>query len=98
MLGDLLLRGSWAAQGPSVPGTLGGTGTSVGYYGEPGVRLPVPLWHKWLSTLLPVWGGVGPMWWHWVTWCGFPAVPGDAVSVFPPPPPPLLPVAPRLPW
>ena len=23
--------------GPSVPGTLGGTGTSVGYYGEPGV-------------------------------------------------------------
>ena len=28
----MLLRGS-----PSVPGTLGGTGTSVGYYGEPGV-------------------------------------------------------------
>ena len=31
------LRGSWTAQGPSVLGTLGGTGTSVSYYGEPGV-------------------------------------------------------------
>ena len=31
------------------------------------------------------------MWWHWVTWCGCPAVPGDAVGVFPL-------VAPRLPW
>ena len=35
-------------------------------------------------------GGVGPMWWHWVTWCGCPAIPGDAVGVFPL-------VAPRLP-
>ena len=37
VLGEILLRGSWTAQGPSVPGTLGGTGISVGYYGEPGV-------------------------------------------------------------
>ena len=37
MLGEVFLRGSWTAQGPSVPGTLGGTGTSDGYYGEPGV-------------------------------------------------------------
>ena len=72
-------------------------GTSVGYYGEPGVLRDhggsgcVPLWHWWLSSLLPVWGGVGPMWWHWVTWCGCPAVPGDAVGVFPL-------IAPRLPW
>ena len=33
----VLLRDSWTAQGPIVPGTLGGTGTSVGYCGEPGV-------------------------------------------------------------
>ena len=37
VLGEVLLRGSWTAQGPSVPGTMGGTETSVGYYGEPGV-------------------------------------------------------------
>ena len=37
VLGEVLLRGSWTAQGPSVPGTLGGTGISVGYCGEPGV-------------------------------------------------------------
>ena len=36
VLGEVLLRGSWTAQGPSVPGSLGGTGTSVGNYGEPG--------------------------------------------------------------
>ena len=53
--------------------------------------MPVPLWHWWLSSLLPVWGGVGPMWWHWVTWCGCPAVPADVVGVFPL-------VAPRVPW
>ena len=55
-------------------------GISVGYYGEPVVLRDhgdsgnlCPFWHWWLSSLLPVWGGVGPMWWHWVTWCGCPA-------------------------
>ena len=38
VVGEVLLCGSWTAQGPSVPGTLGGTGISVGYYGEPDVR------------------------------------------------------------
>ena len=42
-----------------------------------------PSEYWWLSSLLPVWGGVDPMWWHWVTWCGCPAVPGDATGVFP---------------
>ena len=78
--------------GANVPGTLGGTRTCVGYYGEPGVLRDhggsgslYPFWHWWLSSLLPVWGGVDPMWWHWATWCGCPAVPGDAVGVFSPP-------------
>ena len=93
VLGEVLLR---TAQGPSVPDTLGGAGTSVGYYGEPGVLRD----HGGSVCLCPFgtgypacyqWSGVGPMWWHWVTWCGCPAVPGDAVGVF------LL-VAPRLPW
>ena len=30
------------------------------------------------------------MWWHWVTWCGCPAVPGDAVGVFPSLHPPTM--------
>ena len=59
-------------------------------YGEPGVLRDhggsgclYPFGTGGYSSLLPVWGGVGPMWWHWVTWCGCPAVPGDAVGVFP---------------
>ena len=86
MLGEVLLRGSWTAQGPSVSGTLA-QGTSVGYCGELGVLRD----YGGPSSLLPVWCGVGPDWWFWVTWCGCPGVPGDAVGVFPL-------VAPRLPW
>ena len=37
VLGEVLLRGSWTALGPSMPSTLGGTKTNVDYYGEPSV-------------------------------------------------------------
>ena len=60
--------------GTYVPGTLGGTGISVGYYGEPVVLRDhgdsgnlYPFSTGGYPDLLPVWGGVGPMWWHWVT-------------------------------
>ena len=91
VLGEVLLRGSWTAQGPSVPGTLAGTGTSVVAMVSRVCSVPWLWFGTGASSLLPVCGGVGPMWWQWVTWCGCPAVPGDAVGVFPL-------VAPRLPW
>ena len=99
VLGEVLLQGSWTSQGPMCPAPWVAQGpvsvTLVSWLCSVTMVallwLLVPLWHGWLSSLLPVWGGVDPMWWYWVTWCGCPAVPGDAAGVFPI-------VAPRLPW
>ena len=77
--------------GANVPGTLGGTGISVGYYGEPVVLRD----HGDSGNLYPFstggypacyqcgvasaqCGGIGS------PWCGFPAIPGDATGVLSP--------------
>lgn len=89
VLGEVLLRGSWTAQGhPRC--RPGRHRASVGYHSEPGLLCYYGGTGYLCScgtggclSLLPVRGSVDPMWWHWVAWCGCPAVPGDAVGVFP---------------